>query len=185
MRHAPSHPPAVSQRIQPTKLGVVCSVLVAIVYAALCAYLALTLGVFSIKMLFFGTVCAALWLLCARALLRQHVGLLSCKNNAWTWEPSVRAGALTHHPVVDVTLAARFDWQTGMLLRFALYEVNNEGDILGTTVLWMVALRRHAASAAAWQDLRRAVYAPAHLTVLSLVSNGAARAAQRAEVGLV
>jgi hypothetical protein len=188
MRHDPTHPPAVSQRIQPTKLGMVCLVIFAIVYVALCVHMALTLGVFSVKMLFFGAVCASLWLLCARALLRQHVGQLSCKNNAWSWEPSVAAGALTHHPVLDVMLAARFDWQTGMLLRFALYETDEEGDILGTTVLWMVALRRHAANAAAWQDLRRAVYASAlssvFSTVPSPVSSAAGRTARSSEAAV-
>jgi hypothetical protein len=136
--------------------------MVAIFYAALYIDMTVTFGLFSIKTLFFGAACVALLLRCARAVLRQHVGMLSCKNTAWTWEPSVRRGALTHNPVVGVTLAARFDWQIGMLLRFELYEINDEGDILGTTVLWLIALRRHASCTAAWHDLRRAVYAPAY-----------------------
>ena len=160
-----SYPPAVSHRIRPTRYGNALLLFFAIIYAAVYVQMTLTLDIFSIKILFFGVLCTVLWLLCAQALQRQHVGLLGCINNAWTWEPTVRSGALTHHPVVDVTLAARFDWQTGMLLRFELYETNDEGDFLGTTVLWLLVLRCHASRSAAWQDLRRAVYAPVYRAV--------------------
>ena len=178
MRYAP----AVSHSIQASRLGNAVLLIFAIIYAALCVHMALTLGVFSVKILFFSMVGALVWLLCAHALRRQHVGLLRWQldgrmhkgsnpqawtNKGWTWEPKVREGALTHHPVVDVTLTARFDAQIGMLLRYELYETNSEGHILGTTVLWLLALHSHAASSAAWQDLRRAAYAPILAPILA------------------
>ena len=155
MRHAP----AVSYRIERSVIGMSILSLFATIYIAIYAYLTVTTAFFTVKALCFLALCSVICVLCGRALFRQHAGLLRCENSCWTWEPSVSLGALTHHPVVEVSLAVRFDLQCAMLLRLDLHEIDHNGGTLGTTAIWLLALRSRT-QAGAWQDLRRAVHAP-------------------------